>query len=200
MEIPLDFRIRVSSIELNEIDGGLIELMKSFPDKICRHLHIPLQSGSEEILKLMNRRYSVEDFKRKTDEILSFMPDLALTSDVISGFPGETHRHHAQTAEFIQRTKFARLHIFRYSDRQGTRASNFSEKVNPAEIKKRAEELFEIDASKRKSFVKENTGKTRKAVRIGKNKALTDNYITVQADTKTKNGIFETVIDEFAVV
>ncbi|MDR1941889.1 MAG: MiaB/RimO family radical SAM methylthiotransferase [Endomicrobium sp.] len=199
--MPLDFRIRISSIELNEIDDKLIKLMKDYPDKICRHMHIPLQSGSDEILKLMNRKYLTADFEKKTKALLADFADLALTTDIITGFPGETGKHHNETAQFIKQTKFARLHIFRYSDRQGAQASKFNGKVPSQEIKRRSEELFEIDALKRKDFLSKNSGKKRKAVSIGKNKALTDNYITVlTGENVAKTGIFEVELDKTAEI
>ncbi|MDR2425973.1 MAG: MiaB/RimO family radical SAM methylthiotransferase [Endomicrobium sp.] len=195
IKIPAEFRIRISSMELNEIDDLLIELMKKNPNKICRHLHIPLQSGSDEILKKMNRSYCLEEFEKKISKIMLSLPDIALTSDIITGFPGETQEHHLQTCTFIERNYFARLHIFRYSDREGTKASKFGNKVFPEEIKKRSDDLFEIDRQKRLEFLNKNLGKTRKAVSIGKNKALTDNYISVKIDKK-KDGIFEVIISQ----
>ncbi|MCL2143874.1 MAG: MiaB/RimO family radical SAM methylthiotransferase [Endomicrobia bacterium] len=199
VKIPSQFRIRISSVEINEIDNNLIETMKEYPDKICRHLHIPLQSGSDEILKSMNRHYDTASFEKKVKSIITELPELALTSDIITGFPGETEKHHKETCDFIKKMPFARLHIFRYSDREGTKASGFGNKVHPDEIKKRSNDLFEIDGLKRKNFLNENTGKKRKAVSIGDKKALTDNYITVKTDKKRK-GIFEiTVLEDSEV-
>jgi len=193
--IPLEFRVRISSIEINEIDDKLIELMKKFPDKICRHLHIPLQSGNDEVLKLMNRKYTTKDFADKTNKILNALPNLALTTDIISGFPGETEKNHDETLEFVKRTKFARFHIFRYSDRTGTKASTSDNKVPSEIIKERATALFEIDAQKRAGFLKKNIGTKRKAVRAGRNKVLTDNYIEKQMEAADKK-IFDIIIDE----
>ncbi|MCL1901587.1 MAG: MiaB/RimO family radical SAM methylthiotransferase [Endomicrobia bacterium] len=195
IKIPLDFRIRISSIELNEINDALIELMKKNQDKICRHLHIPLQSGSDEILKLMNRHYTTADFAKKVKNIITEFPELALTSDIITGFPQETRAHHKETCDFIKRMPFARFHIFRYSDRDGTKASSFSGKVAPDEIKSRSNDLFEIDALKRTKFLSKNIGKKRPAVSIGKNKALTDNYITVKIPER-KPGIFTLAVTQ----
>ncbi|MDR2191267.1 MAG: MiaB/RimO family radical SAM methylthiotransferase [Endomicrobium sp.] len=199
IQIPLNFRVRISSIELNEIDDKLIRLMKENPQKICRHLHIPLQSGSDGVLKLMNRRYGSETYREKTNKILQALPDLALTADIITGFPGETDERHNETVKFISETSFARLHIFRYSDRNGTRASRFENKVPPEIIKKRSIELFEIDAKKRKEFIQKFIGTKRQAANAGKNKALTDNYIT-QEIPYAKNGIFEVTIAKEAVI
>jgi len=190
IKIPLDFRIRISSIELNEIDDKMINLMKENPDKICRHLHVPLQSGSNEILKRMNRKYSITEFERKINKIVQTLPDLALTTDIIAGFPTETKKNHKETCDFIKRTPFARLHIFGYSDRQGTKALSFKNKVGTDEIKNRTKELLEINCEKRKNFLKKYIGTKRKAVKIGKDKALTDNYITVKIQ-QFKNNIPE---------
>jgi threonylcarbamoyladenosine tRNA methylthiotransferase MtaB len=194
IQIPLNFRIRVSSIEINEIDDSLIKLMKENPDKICRHLHIPLQSGSQEVLKQMNRKYSKKTFKEKISKIIRDLPDLALTTDIITGFPGETCKHHKETCEFVRKLPFAGFHIFRYSDREGTKAYQLKNKVPQPEIKNRSKDLFEIDSIKRKTFLNNNLGMNRKAIKIGKSKALTDNYILVETDTSKISGVFEAKI------
>jgi threonylcarbamoyladenosine tRNA methylthiotransferase MtaB len=191
IQIPLNFRIRISSIEINEIDDNLIKLMKENPDKICRHLHIPLQSGSQEILKHMNRKYSKKTFEEKINKIIKELPDLALTTDVITGFPQEAYEHHKETCEFVKKLPFAGFHIFRYSDRQGTKAYQLKNKVSQSDIKNRSKDLFEIDLTKRKNFLNNNLGINRKAVKIGKSRALTDNYIIVETDTSKTSGIFE---------
>jgi threonylcarbamoyladenosine tRNA methylthiotransferase MtaB len=201
IQIPLNFRVRISSVELNEIDDKLIELIKQNPWKICRHLHVPLQSGSDEILRQMNRKYSSRDFEKKINKIMQILPDLALTTDIITGFPGETEKNHKETCEFIKLTPFAKAHIFRYSDRTGTKASMFANKVFPNEIKNRSKDLLEIDCIKRRDFLNKNIGKKRKAVKIdiGKNLVLTDNYITVlvaKEKLKQINGIFEVEITD----
>ncbi|MDR1721273.1 MAG: MiaB/RimO family radical SAM methylthiotransferase [Endomicrobium sp.] len=180
IKIPLDFRIRVSSIELNAVDNKLIEAIKENPEKICCHLHIPLQSGSDKILKQMNRKYSAKEFEKKINKMVEVLPDLALTTDVITGFPNETKKNHKATCNFIKRLPFTRLHIFRYSDRQGTKASTFKNKVCANEIKNRSQELSKIDFEKRKIFLKKYIGTKRKAVKVGEYKALTDNYIKVE--------------------
>jgi threonylcarbamoyladenosine tRNA methylthiotransferase MtaB len=210
IKIPLDFRVRISSVELNEIDDKFIKLIETNAEKICRHLHIPLQSGSDEILKQMNRNYSTKEFEKKVNKIMRILPDLALTTDIITGFPGETEKHHKETCDFIKQILFARFHIFRYSDRHGTKASTFGNKVPINEIKNRSKDIFEIDFAKRKDFLNKNIGTKRKAVKTESNKALTDNYITVKqqieawnvdceimkvpGNEKKQNGIFEVEI------
>ncbi|MDR3111629.1 MAG: radical SAM protein [Elusimicrobiota bacterium] len=190
IEIPLNFRVRISSVELNEIDADIIELMKKYPDKICPHLHIPLQSGSDAILALMNRKYSAKNYFDKTAEILNSIPNFSLTADIISGFPFETLENHIETCKFVEKTSFSRLHIFSYSDREGTKAFSFKKKVVPEEIKRRTTQLLEMDKVKRQEFFSANVGQKRKAVSIGQTKALTDNYIIVE-NMKPQNGIFE---------
>ncbi|MDR0822760.1 MAG: MiaB/RimO family radical SAM methylthiotransferase [Endomicrobium sp.] len=190
VKIPLDFRIRISSIEINEINDSLLSLMRDYENKICSHLHIPLQSGSDGILKLMNRQYTSAAFETKIQKIASMFKNIAITTDIISGFPSETPAQHQGTCNFIKRNPFSRLHIFRYSDRSGAKASNLKNKVPPQEIKSRSKELLEIDAAKRKDFLTANAGSTRKAVSIAQTQSLTDNYITLQTQSPPK-GIFD---------
>lgn len=197
IKISLEFRVRISSIELNEVDDKLIEIMTLNPDKICNHLHIPLQSGSDYTLKQMNRKYLTKDFEKKIKNIVNTLPYLALTTDIITGFPGETQTHHKETCNFIDQNPFTRFHIFRYSDRTGTKASKLPGKVHQDIIKNNTKDLTQIDAAKRKNFIKRNTGKKRKAVKIGTDKALTDNYITIRTDSQIFNkNIFEIVVGE----
>ena len=107
-------RVRLSSIEITEVTDELIELMVK-SDKICQHLHIPLQAGSDKILKLMNRPYNAKYFKDKIKQIRLAMPDIAITTDVIVGFPGETEKDFRDTVKFIKQMKFTRLHVFPFS-------------------------------------------------------------------------------------
>jgi len=195
--------VRISSIELNEINDELIEIMKINKEKICRYIHVPLQSGNDDILRKMNRKYLTIDFEKKINKIMQILPDLALTTDIIAGFPGETRKHHKETCSFVQKIPFARFHIFRYSDRQGTNAFLFKNKIHPNEIKNRAKDLFEIDSYKRKDFLKKNMNTRRNAVKIGKDKVLTDNYITIKKSVKdlnVKNDIFEVEITDSAKI
>jgi threonylcarbamoyladenosine tRNA methylthiotransferase MtaB len=191
IQIDLNFRIRISSIELNEIDDDLIKLMNGNSDKICHHLHIPLQSGSQEILKQMNRKYTTKNFEEKITQIFKKLPDLSLTTDIITGFPGETDVNHKETCEFVKKLPFSGFHIFSYSDRQGTKACELKNKVPAIEIKNRSKDLFKIDLDKKRKFLNRNLGTKRKAVKIGLDKALTDNYITVKTDVSKNSGIFE---------
>ena len=136
-------RLRVSSIEESEITEEFIELMAN-SDVLARHLHIPLQSGSESILKRMNRRYNKKQFKEKIDHIRSVMPDIAITTDIIVGFPGETEEEFNETLEFAKECQFAKIHVFPFSSRVGTPASKMNKQI-PGDIKKsRVRELLSL--------------------------------------------------------
>ena len=129
-----EFRIRLSSLEPNHITDPLIEAVAG-SKKVCRHLHIPLQSGSDRILGLMNRRYDTAQFRELIGRIRDKMPLAGLTMDVIAGFPGEEEEDFASSREFVNEVKPSRLHVFKYSDRKGTVSSGFSDKV-PADVAK----------------------------------------------------------------
>ncbi|MDR2676411.1 MAG: MiaB/RimO family radical SAM methylthiotransferase [Endomicrobium sp.] len=201
MKIPLKFRIRISSIELNEVNYKLIKLMQENPEKICRHLHIPLQSGSNEILKKMNRQYLVKDFEEKTNMIIKSLPDIALTTDIIVGFPGETKKDYEETCNFVNKIPFARIHVFKYSNRYITKASALKNIISYDEVKNRSKYLLEINCKKKINFINKNLGQKRSAVKIGKDKALTDNYITTKLDyNNEQDNIFEVEITKSSII
>ncbi len=124
-----DFRIRLSSIELLDITEDLIGEMRR-SKKICNHFHLPLQSGDDDILMKMNRRYTAGEFINKVELIRSKIPEVAITTDVIVGFPGESDRNFDNTVKTIKRVKPSRVHIFTYSPRKGTRAFEMSDTVS----------------------------------------------------------------------
>ncbi len=113
------YRLRISSIEESEIDENLIKLINE-RDNLANHFHIPLQSGSDTVLKRMNRKYDCEQFLSKIELIRKACPNVALTTDVITGFPGETEEEFEETYEFIKKCGFNMLHVFPYSSREGT--------------------------------------------------------------------------------
>ncbi|MFA6624396.1 MAG: tRNA (N(6)-L-threonylcarbamoyladenosine(37)-C(2))-methylthiotransferase MtaB [Bacilli bacterium] len=123
------FRIRVSSIEESQIDDEYIALFKSNPQRLCPHFHLPLQSGSEKILKLMNRKYDLQSFENTILKIRKEIPYVALSCDVITGFPGETEEDFQSTYDFLKSNLFMRIHAFPYSERPLTRAISFKDSV-----------------------------------------------------------------------
>jgi threonylcarbamoyladenosine tRNA methylthiotransferase MtaB len=150
-ERQLPLRIRLSSIEPNEIDNELISLAAKEP-WICSHFHIPLQSGDMRTLKAMNRHYSPEQFAGLVEAIHDAIPFGCIGVDVMSGFPGESERGHANTVSLLEDLPISYLHVFPFSPRQGTRAATFAGRVEPALIKARAAELRQLSREKRLAF------------------------------------------------
>ncbi|MGO1469088.1 MAG: tRNA (N(6)-L-threonylcarbamoyladenosine(37)-C(2))-methylthiotransferase MtaB [Tissierella sp.] len=136
-------RIRLSSVEPNLIDE---EFMKRIVNtkKVCDHFHLSLQSGSDEVLKRMNRKYTVEEFKEKTDIIRRFMPDAGLTTDIIVGFPGETEEEFNETLELVRKIEFSKIHVFKYSPREGTPAAKSKEQINGKIKNERSKTLIKL--------------------------------------------------------
>ena len=143
-EVPKLKRIRISSIEMSMIDDKLLSLMKD-NKVIANHLHLPLQSGSERILKLMNRKYTPEEFINRINDIREVRPDISLTTDVIAGFPGETDEDFNETYEFIKEVGFKELHVFPYSKRAGTAAAKMKQ-TNDTIKKERTQRLIDLSA------------------------------------------------------
>ena len=137
------YRLRISSIEESEIDENLIKLINE-RDNLANHFHIPLQSGSDTVLKRMNRKYNCEQFLSKIELIKKACPNVALTTDVITGFPGETEEEFLETYEFIKKCGFNMLHVFPYSSREGTVASKMPNQIDPRIKKERALRLIEL--------------------------------------------------------
>lgn len=155
-------RIRLSSLEMNEIDDKLIELLVD--PRVCSHLHVPLQSGDDRILKLMNRTYTVKEYVAGFEGILKKIPGIAFGTDVIAGFPGEGDPEFSNTHALLQALPFSYLHVFPYSPRPGTRAVDFPGHV-PERVKKdRVSRLRALGAAKRSTYIEGNIGKTLAAV------------------------------------
>lgn len=153
-ENPDLYRIRISSIEESQIDDLFLELLDEYPN-IANHLHIPLQSGSPTILKKMNRKYNLAEFKNKIIKIRSIRPDISITTDVIVGFPGESDDEFNETYDFIKEIRFSKVHVFPYSDRQGTIASKMDYKINLFEKKARVLRLIDLSNKLEKEYEKQ---------------------------------------------
>ncbi|MCL6634759.1 MAG: tRNA (N(6)-L-threonylcarbamoyladenosine(37)-C(2))-methylthiotransferase MtaB [Peptococcaceae bacterium] len=142
-EIPGISRLRLSSIEPNDITPELVETLAG--SKIfCRHLHVPLQSGDDRILRRMGRRYSTWEYARLAEVLRENIPGLALTTDVMVGFPGETEENFANTYRFIEKVSFSGLHVFKFSPRRGTPAAGFAEQVGPHIKEERSRKLIQL--------------------------------------------------------
>lgn len=136
-------RLRLGSLESIELDQEILEIMNQ-DQRLCRQLHLPLQSGSDKILKKMNRNYTTAEFKALVDNIYAKVPGVAITTDVIVGFPGENSTDFNEAVEFIKNMNFSKIHIFPYSKRKNTPAANYAEQVSEEEKKKRSVYLKEI--------------------------------------------------------
>lgn len=139
-------RIRISSIEETEINDDIINLVFT-NEKVVNHFHIPLQSGCDTVLKRMNRKYNTSQFYEKVQKIREVVKDVAITADVIVGFPQETEEEFMETYEFIKKVGFAELHVFPYSMRSGTPAARMSGQIDPRIKKERVHRLIELNNS-----------------------------------------------------
>jgi len=181
----LPLRIRLSSLEPNEIHQELIELVAS-EDWLCRHFHIPLQSGDNGILRAMNRHYSSAGFARLVEQIHTKTPLAAIGVDVMAGFPGEDQQAYLNTYDVIRDLPISYLHVFPYSPRKGTAASRLRGQVPQKEVKERAAALRALGQEKRKAFYRSCLGRTFVVLAEGWEcemrrtiKGLSDNYLKI---------------------
>lgn len=181
VDIPGLLRLRLSSIEPLAITPAIIDLMEN--PILCPHLHISLQSGDDTILRRMGRRYTTREYALLVGHARTRIRDLAVTTDVIVGFPGETEEQFANTRDFLQRTAFAGLHVFRFSPRRGTPAARYKDQVSPAVKKRRSTELLAVDAQLRQEFAVRYVGQTVEVlvekVENGRAEGFTGNYLRV---------------------
>lgn len=147
------FRLRLSSLEAVEVSPLLLQLMKEFPDRICPHLHLPMQSGSSRVLERMGRRWAANQFIERCLAIQEILPRAALTTDVMVGFPGETEEDFQASCEAVEKIRFAKLHVFRFSPREGTPAACMPDQV-PGHVKRsRAETLIALGEKLRREYI-----------------------------------------------
>jgi threonylcarbamoyladenosine tRNA methylthiotransferase MtaB len=190
-------RMRYSSIDPNEFTDQLVDFV-SKSDRICRHLHIPLQSGDSDILSKMRREYSADDYLTLADKISQAVPDVLIGADVIVGFPGETDEQFENTCQFIRSSSINYLHVFSYSDRKGTEASSMSDKIPPQVIHKRSETMHALGKEKWRGYIQRFIGKrldvlieNRRDRKTDMLTGLSDNYVRVllDGDDSLKNRI-----------
>lgn len=184
------FRIRVSSIECSQIDDEYISLFHDYPDRLCPHFHIPLQSGSEKILRKMNRKYKLDDFYSMTEKVKKSIKNVALSTDVISGFPGESDSDFNDTYEFIKKVGFMRIHAFPYSEREGTVASRIKDGIVGMNVRRqRTNRLIALGDELEKDFRQKMKGQTLEVLIEGKDKnglyqGYTENYLEMHLESK----------------
>lgn len=176
-------RIRISSIEPNLLTMPLLEFVASHP-KMCKHFHIPLQSGSDEILRLMRRRYSTADYRLLISRVREAIPDAGIGVDVIVGFPGETEAHFDETYSLLHQLPASYLHVFTYSERPNTPAAAMNGRVQPPQRHHRNDMLRILSQKKRRAFYQSMVGRTVTVlaegdVQEGRRFGFTDTYVRV---------------------
>ena len=192
-------RLRLSSIEPTELPEDLIEQMAN-SKSICAHLHVPLQSGDDEVLKEMNRDYNSNFYKELVHHIVSVVPDVAIGVDVLAGFPGENEKAFENTCRLIERLPIAYLHVFPFSKQKGTAAETRRNSLPPETIKKRCQYIRAIGEAKRRKFYEKFIGSTLEVLIEGKQdratgclKGLTRNYIPVLLEGTDK--LYHQIVD-----
>jgi threonylcarbamoyladenosine tRNA methylthiotransferase MtaB len=173
-------KLRISSVEPMDWSDDLIALVADSP-RICRHAHVPLQSGSDKILRKMHRKYRPWHYEDRITKIREAMPSAAIGADVMVGFPGETDEDFEQTRAFIERLPFTYLHVFTYSSRPGTPSAEMPDQVPVHTARERNRVLRELAAAKKNEFQSQFIGKSLEAITLthqlaGRTEALTDNY------------------------
>lgn len=178
-------KIRLSSIEPNEFDQRLIKVIDSNP-KICRHFHIPLQSGSDEILRRMHRIYTADEYRRIISGIMKVMPEAAIGTDIMVGFPGETEDCFRESLGLVEELPFAYLHVFNYSRRPGTEAALMDGQVSPEIRKERSRRMRVLGLKKAAAYGRNFLGRelnclieAKRDKESGMLKAVSDNYLKI---------------------
>lgn len=195
-------RIRLGSLEPNLINEDFMKRYAAL-DKTCDHFHLSLQSGSDSVLKRMNRRYTREEYRNNVDLIRRFMPEAGITTDIIVGFPGETDEEFKETLQFVKDIQFSRIHVFKYSIREGTKAAEMESQVDDMVKSSRSKELIDLGESISSEFMKKFVGRDlRVLIETEKDDKLfeghTTNYLKVllKSDINVKNEIINVHIEK----
>jgi threonylcarbamoyladenosine tRNA methylthiotransferase MtaB len=179
-------RVRISSLDPEELSDRIIAILAQ-SEKFCPHLHLPLQAGDDWILSRMRRRYVTAHFRERLGRVLAALPDAAIGTDLIVGFPGETARHFERYLKFVESLPIAYFHVFPYSVRAGTTAAKFGGRVAPEEIRRRAGVMRELGEGKRRVFAQRFVGRTLKVLfeeadARGRLQGYSRNYVRVVAN------------------
>ena len=193
-------RLRISSIEITELNDDFLNVLKKYP-VIVDHLHIPLQSGSDKVLNEMNRKYDTKYFENKIKEIRDIRRDISITTDIIVGFPGETDSEFNETCEFAKKIGFSKIHVFPYSRREGTKADLMPNQIDERIKKERVSKLMMISDELETEYLDKFIGKkvevlVEKIIDSG-SIGHTKNYLQVKVDGKlAKNSLISVIINK----
>ena len=194
-------RIRLGSIEPLLITDEFVQRLKKL-DKICEHFHLSLQSGCDETLKRMNRRYTTKQFIEIVNRLRNAYSDVNLTTDIIVGFPGETDKEFEETYEFLQKIKFYKMHIFKYSQRKGTKAAEMPEQISPEIKEERSKKLIQLSDNNEKDYNQKYIGKQVQVLweeeKNGVYKGHTKNYVLVESK-ETRKSNMENVLENVVI-
>ncbi len=179
-------RIRMSSIEPVVVTEAFIKALQELP-KICHHFHLSLQSGSETVLERMRRKYTKAQYLESVEKLRAIWPDVAITTDIIVGFPGETEEEFEETLAFIKTVRLAQIHIFPYSQREGTPAATMANQIDPAIKEQRVKRLTHLEKELRHDFMKAHLGKELEVLFENSHHkgftGFTSNYLKVYVET-----------------
>lgn len=183
------YRIRISSIEINELTDPILDLIKD-NKIIAKHLHIPLQSGSDKILKLMDRKYDLKFYKDRIEKIRKMIKDVSITTDLIVGFPNENEKDMEDTLKFLKEIKFTKIHTFPYSKREGTKAASMENQIDETIKRKRVKTVLELSDQLEQDFYQSKLNETEEVIieqtKDGKSYGYTSNYIKVEINSPLK--------------
>lgn len=174
-----DVRLRISSIEPRSVHNDFIELLAQSGGRICRHLHLPLQSGSSKVLSEMNRPYTAEAYEALAKTLKQKVPGISLTTDIIVGFPGETEQEFQETYDLARRVGFTKIHVFRYSKRQGTPAADRSDQIDPEIKENRAHRLLRLSDELRAAYINEHRNRTERIIVEKEGWGMSESYYKV---------------------
>jgi threonylcarbamoyladenosine tRNA methylthiotransferase MtaB len=167
--------LRIGSIEPQDVGADLVALLGLSDGTLCRHLHLPLQSGSDRVLAEMNRPYDVGFYTDLVERLYAAAPGMSLSTDVIVGFPGETDKNFQETLDLCRRCRFSKIHVFPYSLREGTPAAKRADQIPPAVKKERARVLRELGAQLRAEDLLRRAGSSEYAL-VETDRCVTESY------------------------
>ena len=190
-------RLRISSIEITELNDRVLSIIKD-NDVIVDHLHIPMQAGSDEILKLMNRKYDLDYYFKKIEQIRKIRPMISITTDVIVGFPGEDEKLFEKTIETCKKIGFAKIHVFPFSLRNGTKAEELPNHLSNEEKKKRSRKLLEVSKELENNYFSKFIGKSESVLieqyKDGYSYGHTGNFLNVKIEGKLEHNKFYDIL------
>ncbi len=187
-ELPGDLRIRIGSLEPNVINADYAKKLLKY-ERLCPHLHLSLQSGSDRILKEMNRSYTTSEYLELVGMLKAHDSGFGITTDLIVGFPGETEEDFQESCRMVEKSGFCKVHVFKYSKRAGTKAADMKGHIAPEVKSRRSEELIRIADTAAKKFFTQNLGSTRRVLleqfdpKTGLLEGWSDNYIKVYCES-----------------